>query len=192
MATDSSAHAVTRIYEVICGGAGGTHALPAALRFSRGYPPGFTASLRATRARETVNGVATAGAAFVVLGAASTERFASGEMSDAHLYRVRVAIYRDHWLGYEGDAQQIEREIARSTDAFFALRAVLCFPGNLATTAAANDTGLAGAALNGAGASTRLVSVDNLGDRARLLQFRDDYEAELDVSPAGLLARYDP
>lgn len=183
MAAPTTRHLYERLYEVLCDGHGAVRTLPEGQRYARGYPPGFAASMRATRARERRGEERVVGAVFVVVSAASVERFASGEIGTAHLYRVRIALYRDHWLGFEGDPAEVEQALVDATDAFFRVRAALCWPGNLSATEAADDTGLAGGALNGAGASTRLVSVDSLGDSGRLLQFRDDFDAELDFDP---------
>lgn len=176
MAVATLEYAYERIYEVLVDGDGTGRTLAAADRFSRGHPPGFDPKLRAVRAK--VNP-----AVFVVIGAAAVDGFAAGEMSDEHLYRLKVAIYRDHWLGYQGDPEEVEGQLVAATDAFFKVRAALCFPGNLQQTEAANATGLAGYALNGAQASTRLESVSNLGGNNRLLHYRDNFDAALEWNP---------
>jgi len=175
MAT-TTVYAYERIYEVLVDGAGTNRALIAANRFVRGYPPGFSPDMRATRAKAKP-------AVFVVIGAAAVEPFASGEISDAHDYRITVAIYRDHWLGYEGDYAEVEAQLVSATNAFFRVRAALCWPGNLALTAESKVTGIAGQALNGAGATTKISRVDSIGTTGRLLQFVDTFSGEFEFSP---------
>lgn len=177
MATTAE-YAYERIYEVLVDGQGTNRVLARADRFARGFPPGLPAQMRSTRAKERPT-------VFVVINAASVESFASGEATDSHLYRVNVAIYRDHWLGYKGDPSEVEASLVTATNAFFKVRAALCWTGNLTQTESGNATGFAGLALNGAGATTKLVRSDAVGGDHRLLQFLDSFTAEFDFSPDG-------
>lgn len=183
MSATTTQYVYERIYEVLVDGNGTSRKLATGERFARGFPPGFDPAMRATRAKLRPDGEVKVGSVFVVIGALQVEGFAAGEMSDSHLYRTKVVLYRDHWLGFEGSPTQVESQLVAASDAFMKVRAALCFPGNLKQTEEGNATGLAGEALNGANAKTGLVSVDNLGGNARLLQFRDEFEAEFDFNP---------
>lgn len=170
-------YAYERIYEVLVDGSGTGRTLAAADRFNRGFPPGFAADLRATRAKEKP-------AVFAVI--TSGDRLLHGEMSDSHLYMVTVQIWRDHWLGYEGDPSEVEAQLVEASDRHFKLSAALCYGGTLKQTEAANATGFASEALLAGGFKLQRVNVLGDGGRdGRLLQYVDTFTGAFEFDPDG-------
>jgi len=171
MAT-TTAHLYTRIYEVLIDGAGAGRTLDAADRFARGFPPGYAADLRSTRAKVRP-------AVFVHLE--EGDAILGGEQSSSHLYTIRVSIFRDHYLGYQGVPAQVQAQQVEADRAHFLIRAALCFGPNLAATAAGDATGLGSESLLPGG--FRLLRVANLGANDRLLQYQDTFTGLFDFTP---------
>lgn len=172
----TTAYAYERLYEVLVGGCGVNRQLAVAHRFARGAAPGLPPDVRSTRAKERPT-------VFAIITDLEVEQFASGEMSDSHLYRVNVSIYRDHWLGFGKDPHEVETMLSEASDAYMRMRAALCWVGNLGQTEGGQDTGIAGKALNAPKSKSRLLSVATIGKDHRLLQYLDVFTAEFDYSP---------
>lgn len=177
MATTTT-YAYERIYEVLVDGNGADRALAAADRFSRGYPPGFSNDMRAGRSKARP-------AVFVAISQFAVNPLASGEMTDKHLYEITISIFRDHWLGFQGDFAEVQAQQVKADNAFLRMRAALCFPGNLVQTEASNATGFGGEALDASKATSKMVRVANLGGNDRLLSYIDTFRAVFEFEPDG-------
>ena len=167
------AYATERIYELLVDGNGSEWALSVANRFVRGDPPGFSNEMRATRAKLKP-------AIYVAI--VSGDLIPAGIIGDSHTYVVKISIFRDHWLGFEGDPAEVKAQQDAATDAHFRMGAVLAHPANLEQTQESNATGFTNA-LNDGG--FKLLRVANLGDNNRLLSYVDTFTAGFDYSPSG-------
>lgn len=171
MAVSSVASLRTAIHEALTTDRTATHtrAIPSAYLFQRGLPPGLDATLRSTRAKGTPG-------AFVVIARMTPEPGVGDELGSDHLYRLSIVISRDYWLGYEQRTADIDTVMSRVADDLMRVRAALCFPGALDTTAAGADTGIADNALSPVGDQS-VLTVDRIGNgRDRLLNARDAFQ----------------
>lgn len=177
MAT-TTAYAYERIYEVLIDGNGANRTLASSDRFVRGYPPGYSLDERATRAKLTP-------AIFVAFSEWSASDFAAGELTNDHIYLISVTVFRDHWLGFQGDPAEVQAQQVKADNAFLRMRAALCWPGNLVQTEGSNATGFASDALDASKATSRMVRDANLGGNDRLLQYVDKFRAVFSFAPDG-------
>lgn len=175
-AQTSIANAITAIVEALTTdrtAASRPRALTSSELFREGYPRGVDPTVRS---REALVGKT----AFVGLADFSPDPGAT-EIGSDHLWQIQIAISRDYHIGYEYDRAKVRALMAEVADDTMRIAAALCWPNALALTAAAGDTGLAGAgALRRMGLRTRIaIDVVGGGPKApRLLSATDAYLAE--------------
>jgi hypothetical protein len=180
MAVTTIAHLRTAIIEALTtdltADATKPRAIAAANLFNVGMPPGMDATLRSVRAREKPG-------AFVVIAKMTPDAGVADELGSDHLYHCQIVISRDYYLGYEHRPADISDAFTQCIDDLLRLRAALCWPGALDETAAANATGIAGAALRPVGDQS-VLTVDRIGNtRDRLLNARDAFTCPLLYQP---------
>lgn len=175
MATTYS-YALERVYECLVSGAGARNALSASQRFVRGFPPGVPPTAHAERSLAKPS-------CYVTVADQQSDPFASGENNASHLYRVTLHLWRYYYVGHSEDTVELDAQQVRAIDDFPRVRAVLCWPGNLQTTAGGNATGLDGQSLDGYSARAELQRETSLGGTDRLLQYRDTFTAAFAFEP---------
>lgn len=186
MAVTTTQHLLTAIEEALTTLTGRTRALTSPQLFTLGLPVGFPADTRCRDAGVALNRKT----CFVGLGVRRDD--GNQEVGADHRYAIEIWISRDYWLGFEGSTYQpagstlaeVKRAFIAEADDFFRIRAALCWPGALATTAAGQATGLESLALDGSTARSdpRIESVPDGGKR--LLNCKDTFVAHLLFDPS--------
>ena len=169
------AYALTAIVEALTTDrtdASRPRALTSSELFREGYPRGIDPTVRSREA-------AVGKTAFVGLSDFQPEPGIT-ELGSDHLWLVQIAISRDYHIRYEYDVADVRAMMTEVADDTMRIAAALCWPNALSATAAAQDSGLAGAgALKRSGLRTR-TSIERVGDgarAARLLNASDLYTA---------------
>lgn len=176
MSAATVAHLRTAILEGLTTNTGKPRALPSSRLFQAGMPPGVDATLRSVRALEKPG-------AFVAIGRLEPQPGSATELGSDLLYKLQVAISRDYHLGYEFSLADVHTWMTRVADDGMFVRAALCFPGALDTTAGGSDTGIADNGLDATGAITT-VRFERIGEgRDRLLNAIDVFHCHFLFSP---------
>jgi hypothetical protein len=175
----TSAHLLTAVTEALTTDrvdSSRPRALPSSRLFAAGFPPGFDRTIRSARAK-VKPGV------FVMAVRLSPNLGLAEELGDQHLYRCTLIVSRDYHVSFERDPAAHLAVMARVLDDAMAVRAALCSPGALASTAAGDATGVEGRGLTPLD-ELNAISIEQVGDgRDRLVNARDSFVAILNYAP---------
>lgn len=171
------AHARTAIYESLTTDrtADRYRALAVAGLFRRGLPRGAPFDIRS---REAMEGKTV----FVGISDMSPAPGIT-ELHSEHLFMMTFAVSCDYYLGYEvGPPADLDDLMAETVDDVAKVTAALC-GGQLRTTVAGNETGLASDSLRRDGSQARIL-IDKVGEgRDRLLNVTTLFGAAFDFTP---------